>query len=131
MLVFDALGVDSVDFEDPTPPAPEDHRILDEFYETWRGVQPKNVQESWHDTQQALEEARSLFKFGYLGMRDLARAEHLFWSCCEKISQSMRRLKYVPEDAPGDYRLKLSVQQAEVQGEVTRLLQKRGEGMRP
>ncbi len=98
VLIFDALGVDSVDFEDPTPPAPEDHRILDEFYETWRGVQPKNVQESWHDTQQALEEARSLFKFGYLGMRDLARAEHLFWSCCEKISQSMRRLKYVPEE---------------------------------
>ncbi|MCZ6806534.1 MAG: biosynthetic arginine decarboxylase [Deltaproteobacteria bacterium] len=98
VLIFDALGVDSVGFDDPTPPSPEDHRILDEFYETWKGVQPKNVQESWHDAQQALEEARSLFKFGYLGIRDLARAEHLFWSCCEKISQSMKRLKYVPEE---------------------------------
>lgn len=98
VLIFDALGVDSVSFDDPTPPSPEDHRILDEFYETWKGVQPKNVQESWHDAQQALEEARSLFKFGYLGIRDLARAEHLFWSCCEKISQSMKRLKYVPEE---------------------------------
>jgi len=98
VLVFDALGVDSVEFENPTPPSPEDHRILDEFYETWKGVQPKNVQESWHDAQQALEEARSLFKFGYLGIRELARAEHLFWSCCEKISRSMRRVKYVPEE---------------------------------
>ncbi|MDH3844874.1 MAG: biosynthetic arginine decarboxylase [Myxococcales bacterium] len=98
VLIFDALGVDSVRFEDPTPPSPEDHRILDEFYETWKGVQPKNVQESWHDAQQALEEARSLFKFGYLGIRDLARAEHLFWSCCAKISQSMQRLKYIPEE---------------------------------
>ena len=98
VLVFDALGVDSVEFEDPTPPSPEDHRILDEFYETWKGVQPKNVQESWHDTQQALEEARSLFKFGYLGIRELARAEHLFWNCCKKISQSMKRVKYVPEE---------------------------------
>ncbi len=98
VLVFDALGVDRVDFEDPLEPSSDDHRILDEFYETWKGIQPKNVQESWHDTQQALEEARSLFKFGYLGMRELARAEHLFWSCCEKILRSMRRLKYVPEE---------------------------------
>jgi arginine decarboxylase len=98
VLVFDALGVDRVNFEDPEKPSSDDHRILDEFYETWKGIQPKNVQESWHDAQQALEEARSLFKFGYLGMRELARAEHLFWSCCEKILQSMRRLKYVPEE---------------------------------
>ena len=98
VLVFDALGVDRIDFEEPQKPASEDHRILDEFYETWKGIQPKNVQESWHDAQQSLEEARSLFKFGYLGMRELARAEHLFWSCCEKILRSMRRLKYVPEE---------------------------------
>ncbi|MGB8221438.1 MAG: biosynthetic arginine decarboxylase [Polyangiales bacterium] len=98
VLIFDALGVDHVDFETPQEPGPNDHRILDEFYETWKGIQPKNVQESWHDAQQALEEARSLFKFGYLGMRELARAEHFFWSCCEKILASMRRLKYVPEE---------------------------------
>jgi arginine decarboxylase len=98
VLIFDALGVDHIDFADPAEPSPKDHRILDEFYETWKGIQPKNVQESWHDAQQALEEARSLFKFGYLGMRELARAEHLFWSCCEKIRQSMKRLKYVPEE---------------------------------
>jgi len=98
VLVFDALGVDRVDFEDPQEPSTDDHRILDEFYETWKGIQPKNVQESWHDAQQALEEARSLFKFGYLGIRELARAELLFWSCCEKILRSMRRLKYVPEE---------------------------------
>ncbi|MEM7137616.1 MAG: biosynthetic arginine decarboxylase [Myxococcota bacterium] len=98
VLVFDALGVDSVGFEDPEPPKADDHRILDEFYETWKGVQPKNVQESWHDAQQALEEARSLFKFGYLGIRELARAEQMFWSCCAKINENMKRLKYVPEE---------------------------------
>jgi arginine decarboxylase len=98
VLVFDALGVDRVDFDNPDPPSPDDHRILDEFYETWKGIQPKNVQESWHDAQQALEEARSLFKFGYLGIRELARAEQLFWSCCEKIRKSMQRLKYIPEE---------------------------------
>ncbi|MGB5810304.1 MAG: biosynthetic arginine decarboxylase [Polyangiales bacterium] len=98
VLVFDALGVDAVDFDDPVAPSPTDHRILDEFYETWKGVQPKNVQESWHDAQQALEEARSLFKFGYLGIRELAQAEQTFWSCCARISECMKRVKYIPEE---------------------------------
>jgi len=98
VLIFDVLGVDRIDFEEPPEPEPNDHRILDELHEIWKGIQPKNVQESWHDAQQALEEARSLFKFGYLEMRDLARAEQFFWSCCEKILANMRRLKYVPEE---------------------------------
>ena len=98
VLVFDALGVDHADVEVPEAPSPNDHRILDEMYETWKGIQPKNVQEAWHDAHQALEEARSLFKFGYLGIRQLARAEQLFRSCCEKIAESMKRLKFVPEE---------------------------------
>ncbi len=98
VLVFDALGVDHADIDAPEPPSPNDHRILDEMYETWKGIQPKNVQEAWHDAQQALEEARSLFKFGYLGIRQLARAEQLFRSCCKKIAESMKRLKFVPEE---------------------------------
>lgn len=98
VLVFDALGVDTAALAEPETPSPDDHRILDEFYETWKGVQPKNVQESWHDAQQALEEARSLFKFGYFGIRELARAEQMFWSCCARICENMKRLKYVPEE---------------------------------
>jgi arginine decarboxylase len=98
VLIFDALGVDRTSVEGPEEPTPNDHRILDELYETWRGIQPKNVQEAWHDAQQALEEARSLFKFGYLGIRELARAEQLFWSCCEKIGACMKRMKFVPEE---------------------------------
>jgi arginine decarboxylase len=98
VLIFDAVGVDGVEIKDPGAPAKDAHRILDEFYETWKGIQPKNVQEAWHDSQQALEEARSLFKFGYVGLRELAHAERMFWSCCAKIRESMQRLKYVPEE---------------------------------
>jgi arginine decarboxylase len=98
VLVFDALGVDSTAVEMPKEPGEKDHRILDELYETWKGIQPKNVQESWHDAQQALEEARSLFKFGYLGIRELAQAEQLFWGCCQKIGHCMKRMKFVPEE---------------------------------
>lgn len=98
VLVFDAVGVDHPALKDPEQPVEGGHRILHEFYETWKGIQPKNLQESWHDTQQSLEEVRSLFKFGYLSLRDLSRAEHMYWSCCEKIRDHMQRLKYVPEE---------------------------------
>ena len=98
VLVFDALGVDQLGFGQPEPPPEGCHRVIREFYDTWQGIQPKNVQEAWHDAQTALEESRSLFKFGYLGLRELARAERLFWNCAEKIRACVPRLKQVPEE---------------------------------
>jgi arginine decarboxylase len=98
VLVFDALGVDQLGFGQPEEPPEGCHRVIREFYDTWKGIQPKNVQEAWHDAQTALEESRSLFKFGYLGLRELARAERLFWNCAEKIRACVPRLKQVPEE---------------------------------
>ncbi len=98
VLVFDALGVDHLGFGKPEEPPEGCHRVIREMYDTWLGIQPKNVQEAWHDAQTALEESRSLFKFGYLGLRELARAERLFWNCAEKIRGCVNRLKQVPEE---------------------------------
>ncbi|MDH5492192.1 MAG: biosynthetic arginine decarboxylase [Myxococcales bacterium] len=98
VLVFDVLGADGVRFGDPQAPDEGCHRIIEELYDTWKGIVPKNVQESFHDASQAKEEARSLFKFGYLGLRELARAEKLYWSCCEKIHRYLPRLAHVPEE---------------------------------
>ena len=98
VLVFDTLGADKTGFGEPKKPTVDSHRILRDLYETWRGIQPKNLQEAWHDAQQALIESRSLFKFGYLGLRELAQAERLFWNCCEKIRKNIPRLKQVPDE---------------------------------
>ncbi len=98
VLIFDAVGEGHEDRELPEAPPEDAHRVLLELHETWKGIQPKNVQEAWHDASQALEEARSLFKFGYLSLRDLARAERLFWACCEKLRVKTRALKHVPEE---------------------------------
>jgi len=98
ILVFDALGVDRIGFGEVLPPTEADHTTVKNLFETYRGITMKNVQEAYHDAQQGLEESRSLFKFGYLGLRDLARAEKLFWQCCEKIHQTVKRLPRVPEE---------------------------------
>ncbi len=98
LLVFDVLGANSSRFRPPAEPGPESHTVLQLLYETYQGILPKNVQESWHDACQAKEEAQSLFRYGYLGLRERAQAEALYWSCCEKIQATVRRLKFVPEE---------------------------------
>jgi len=98
VLLFDVLGADGVHFGAPDEPSEDVHRVVKDLYETYGGIAPKNLQESWHDAVEAKEEARSLFKYGYLGMRELARAEKLFWHCCEKIQKHVQRLRHVPEE---------------------------------
>jgi arginine decarboxylase len=98
VLVFEVLGANEVRFGEPMEPATDAHRLLQELYETYHGIQPKNVQESYHDANQAKEEAQSLFRYGYLSLRERAQAERLFWHCCEKLQQTLARVKFVPEE---------------------------------
>jgi arginine decarboxylase len=98
VLVFEVVGRNEVRFAEPVEPTNEAHRLLKELYDTYRGIQPKNVQESYHDASQAKEEAQSLFKYGYFTLRERAQVERLYWNCCEKIQQTLRRLNFVPEE---------------------------------
>jgi arginine decarboxylase len=98
VLVFEVVGKSEVRFGSPQDPGPQAHRILQQLYETHQGIAPKNLQESFHDALQSKEEAESLFKYGYLGLRERAQAERLFWACCEKIANFARTMKRVPEE---------------------------------
>ncbi len=98
VLVFDVVGVNEISQVNPPKPEPGEHGVLQVLYETYQGIKPKNVQESFHDACQAKEEAQSLFKYGYLGLRQRALAERWYWACCRKIEQTLRRLKWVPEE---------------------------------
>lgn len=99
VLVFEIVGKNEVHFGAPTDPGPNAHRVLKDLYETWQGVAPKNLQEAYHDAQQAKEEAESLFNFGYLSLRERAQAERLFWNCCERIAACASTLRRrVPEE---------------------------------
>jgi arginine decarboxylase len=101
VLIFEVVGINEVRFGDPREPRSDAHRLLQELYETYQGVVAKNVQESWHDANQAKEEAQSLFKYGYLTLRERAQAERLYWNCCEKIQDTLARVRFVPEELHG------------------------------
>lgn len=97
VLIFDAVGESSSNSE-AMKPSEDAPRVLHDLWETYENIMPKNVQESWHDANQALEESRSLFRFGFLGMRDLAATETLFRACCVKIRDRLKDRQRIPEE---------------------------------
>jgi arginine decarboxylase len=97
ILVFNAVP-ESHELPPLEKPGADAPRVLGELWETYEGIQPKNVQEAWHDANQALEEARSLFRFGYLGLKDLSLVETLYRACCEKIRAKMAFRQRIPEE---------------------------------
>jgi arginine decarboxylase len=98
VLVFDVLGTSDVLSELPEPLQEREHLIIRNLYETYRSISVENYQEMYHDATQFKEEAVSLFGFGYLSLTERARAERLYWACCQKILAIARQQNYVPDD---------------------------------
>lgn len=98
VLVFDVLGSSDVHSELPEPLAEHEHTIVKNLYETYTSINAENFQEMYHDATQFKDEAINLFGFGYLSLPERARAERLYWSCCQKILTIARELEYVPDD---------------------------------
>jgi arginine decarboxylase len=98
VLIFDILGTSDRAVELPQPTPEKEHLILRNLWETYESVSPENYQETYHDAIQFKEEAISLFNFGYLSLKERARAEQLYWACCRKILDITRTQEYVPDD---------------------------------
>jgi arginine decarboxylase len=102
VLVFNVLGVTGFqDFEAP-PSLPEDaEQPLIDLLETYRSLSQKNLLESYHDAQQALDQALNLFSLGYLPLEQRSLAENLYWAICRRVMRMARDLDYFPEELEG------------------------------
>ncbi|MBT5019221.1 MAG: arginine decarboxylase, partial [Planctomicrobium sp.] len=65
---------------------------------TLKELTGRNIQESYHDAQQAVDMAMSLFSGGYLPLEQRVLAENLFFVICRKINNLTEDLDYVPEE---------------------------------
>ncbi len=100
-LVFNVLGVTGFG-DDPNTQVPEDaEQPLIDLQETNRGLSSKNLLESFHDAQQALDSALNLFSLGYLPLYQRSLAENLYWAICRRIQRMARELEYFPEELEG------------------------------
>ncbi len=98
VLIFNVLSTSDVSIEPPEPTTEKEHLILRNLSDTYHSIKSENYQEAYHDAIQFKEEAISLFNFGYLSLRERARAEQLYWACCGKIQAIVRGVDYVPDD---------------------------------
>ncbi|MGO8744739.1 MAG: biosynthetic arginine decarboxylase [Thermoguttaceae bacterium] len=99
VLIFNVLGVSDMGENGvPVEIGDEVEQPLHDLMDTYRGLTVRNVLESYHDAQQALDMAMSLFGGGYLPLQQRCHAENLFWAICRKIQRLMRQLEYVPEE---------------------------------
>src|SRR5712692_1331163 len=102
VLVFNVLGVAGMGEGDaPVEPPPDAEQPLIDLAETLRGLTAKNLLESYHDAQQALDQALNLFSLGYLSLEQRCIAENLYWAISRRIQRQARELDYFPEELEG------------------------------
>jgi arginine decarboxylase len=102
-LVFGTLGVAGQGNGDENllDIPPDSEQPLFDLVDTFKNVTARNVLESFHDAQQAMDVAMTLFSTGYLSLDQRATAENLFWAICKKIKRLVEQLDYVPEELEG------------------------------
>ncbi|HEY6359773.1 MAG TPA: biosynthetic arginine decarboxylase [Vicinamibacterales bacterium] len=98
-LVFNVLGVSGFgDEKVPTSAHQDWEQPIVDLVETYNNVNARNALEAFHDAQQALDMALSLFVGGYLPLEQRSMAENLFWAICTKLQKIVLTLAEVPED---------------------------------
>ena len=69
-----------------------------ELVDIAEGVNAKNFRERYHDAVQQRGDMNSLFELGYLGLRDKAKGEALFWKICRRVAHLSRQMKHRPKE---------------------------------
>ncbi|MDJ0736714.1 MAG: biosynthetic arginine decarboxylase [Nostocaceae cyanobacterium] len=98
VLIFDVLSTSEVLSGSVEPPQEGECQVITYLWETYESVNQENYQEFYHDAAQFKEEAISRFNLGILSLRERAKAERLYWACCQKILAITRQQEYVPDE---------------------------------
>jgi arginine decarboxylase len=81
-------------------PADLPQPIQDLIY-TYDELNVRNILESFHDAQQALDMAINTFAAGFLSLEQRSLTENLFWAICDRIRQLTEQLDFVPDELQG------------------------------
>ncbi|MGQ9912903.1 MAG: biosynthetic arginine decarboxylase [Thermogutta sp.] len=99
VLIFNVLGVaDRGENGLPEAIAEDAEQPLHDLRQTYDSLNVRNLLESFHDAQEAMENGITLFNNGYMSLEERAFAENLYWAICRKIHRMMHQLDYVPEE---------------------------------
>ncbi|MGA1475332.1 MAG: biosynthetic arginine decarboxylase, partial [Prochlorothrix sp.] len=97
VLVFNILGSSEAVPLAPDPVQDSEDLIIRNLYEAYSTLTPENYQERYHDAEKFKEDAIAAFRLGYLSLAQRARAEQIYWACCQRIQAIIQGQAYVPE----------------------------------
>ncbi|MCA9083601.1 MAG: biosynthetic arginine decarboxylase [Planctomycetaceae bacterium] len=101
VLVFGVLGVSQQGREEPADrltPQEDAPQPLHDLFQTYRSLTGRNALESYHDAQQAIDVAMTLFSTGHLPLDQRCLAESLYFAICHRIWTLTQDLDFVPEE---------------------------------
>jgi len=102
ILIFNVLGVSGFGDEAiPDKLSDDVEQPLVDLLETYRSLTKRNMLESFHDAQQALDSALNLFSLGYMSLSQRRDAENLYWHICRRILRMGSELDVFPEELEG------------------------------
>ena len=100
VLVFDVLGVQERTTGRPGLTIGEDDpKVLRDLAEIRdSAIDDERAHEAYHDAVHHREQAAAAFSLGVIDLPTRARAERLYFECCERVLDLVRQLESVPED---------------------------------
>ncbi|MBQ9336861.1 MAG: biosynthetic arginine decarboxylase [Lentisphaeria bacterium] len=102
VLLFDILDVANFEpSEKPHELPPNASEHTKDLVAILGNINPRNLQESYHDAIYYRDEIRILFKNGRISLRERALAESAFWAIMAAVNKEVHKLKYVPDEFEG------------------------------
>ena len=85
MLIFEVLESTYYDAPDIPEAEEDDHHMVADLLAVGGYLGPDRVQECWNDAIYYRDELRAMFRRGFVGLREMARAERIFLSLTARI----------------------------------------------
>ncbi len=86
------------DFEEELAAAEKLAPTVKKLVDIHKSIDRYSLREDYHDTQQLIQEAVSLFNLGYLTLNERAMAEWLYGKIIKKINSIVEKIKPIPEE---------------------------------
>src|SRR5512144_2917235 len=86
------------DFEEELATAEKLAPTVRKLVDIHKSIDRYSLREDYHDTQQLIQEAVSLFNLGYLTLQERAMAEWLYGKIIKKINSIVEKIKPIPEE---------------------------------
>jgi len=86
------------DFEEELATAEKLSPTVRKLVDIHKSIDRYSLREDYHDTQQLIQEAVSLFNLGYLTLQERAMAEWLYGKIIRKINSIVEKIRPIPEE---------------------------------